>query len=96
MVRQPADSSRAAFPYQLFARKRIIMSEIRIRRAAASDLDACLRVESGGFPPAEAAERETIATRIRLFPEGFYVAEWRGREISVHAAEAYECLRMVL
>ncbi|MBN1966304.1 MAG: GNAT family N-acetyltransferase [Anaerolineae bacterium] len=50
------------------------MADVLIRQVEAADLDACLRVEHASFPPAEAATRGSIATRIERFPQGFLVA----------------------
>ena len=57
------------------------MSNVKIRNVTAHDLDACYAVEVRCFPPSEAAPRERIEKRIRVFPEGFFVAELEGRVI---------------
>lgn len=49
--------------------------DFRIRQVRPADLDAVTAVEAAGFPPAEAAGRETFAQRIARFPECFLVAE---------------------
>jgi len=54
------------------------MNEIIIRNVLPKDLDECFLVETAGFPPEEAASRETIQLRIETFPEGFFVAEMDG------------------
>jgi ribosomal protein S18 acetylase RimI-like enzyme len=54
------------------------MRNVKIRNVTAHDLDACYRVELHCFPPSEAAPRERIEKRIRVFPEGFFVAELDG------------------
>lgn len=59
------------------------MSEIIIRHVRPPDLDPCFIVETSGFPPEEAASRETIALRIDRFPVGFLVAELGGRVIGI-------------
>jgi len=51
------------------------MNNLKIRQVTIYDLDACYAVESRCFLPSEAASRETIETRINLFPQGFLVAE---------------------
>jgi len=51
------------------------MDGISIRNVTEQDLDACFLVERRCFLPAEAASREKIEKRIRLFPQGFLVAE---------------------
>jgi ribosomal protein S18 acetylase RimI-like enzyme len=59
------------------------MNEIIIRNVLPRDLDDCYLVEISGFPPEEAATRETIKLRIDTFPQGFYVAEMDGRIIGI-------------
>ena len=59
------------------------MSEIIIRHVLPKDLDACLAVETAGFPPEEAATRETIRLRIATFPRGFLVAELDGKVVGI-------------
>ena len=53
----------------------ITVNHLKIRQVITHDLDACHAVESRCFLPSEAASRETIKTRINLFPQGFLVAE---------------------
>lgn len=59
------------------------MQNITIRHVLPKDLDECLTVETSGFPPEEAASRETIRLRIETFPEGFLVAEVDGRIVGI-------------
>jgi ribosomal protein S18 acetylase RimI-like enzyme len=59
------------------------MSEIIIRNVLPKDLDECFLVETSGFPPEEAASRETIQLRIDTFPQGFFVAEREGRVVGM-------------
>ena len=59
------------------------MNEILIRHVLPQDLDECFTVETSGFPPEEAASRETIRLRIETFPEGFLVAEVDGRVVGI-------------
>ena len=54
------------------------MNNVKIRNVTAHDLDACYRVEWRCFPPSQAAPRERIEKRIKVFPEGFFVAELDG------------------
>jgi len=54
------------------------MSNVKIRNVTEHDLDACYRVELRCFPPSQAAPRERIEKRIKVFPEGFFVAELDG------------------
>ncbi len=59
------------------------MSEIIIRNVLPKDLDECFLVETSGFPPEEAATRETVRLRIDTFPQGFFVAEINGRVVAM-------------
>jgi ribosomal protein S18 acetylase RimI-like enzyme len=59
------------------------MNEMIIRNALPEDLDECYLVEISGFPPEEAATRETIKLRIDTFPQGFFVAEMEGRVVGM-------------
>jgi len=59
------------------------MNELIIRNVLPHDLDDCFAVETSGFPPEEAATRETIRLRLETFPEGFLVAEKDGRIVGI-------------
>ena len=59
------------------------MNEMIIRHVLGKDLDACFAVETSGFPPEEAATRQTIKLRIDRFPQGFLVAEVNGRVVGI-------------
>lgn len=59
------------------------MNKINIRNVLPKDLDECYLVETSGFPPEEAATRETIRLRIETFPQGFLVAEINGRVVGI-------------
>lgn len=59
------------------------MHNITIRHVLPKDLDECFFVETSGFPPDEAASRETIRLRIETFPEGFLVAEVNGKIVGI-------------
>ena len=59
------------------------MNEISIRHALSKDLDECFTVETSGFPPEEAATRQTIQLRIDRFPAGFLVAEVDGKVVGI-------------
>jgi ribosomal protein S18 acetylase RimI-like enzyme len=59
------------------------MNDLIIRNVQPQDLDECYIVEISGFPPEEAATRETIQLRIDMFPQGFYVAESGGKVIGM-------------
>lgn len=54
------------------------MDNITIRQVIEQDLGACYTVESQCFLPSEAASKEKIEKRIRIFPQGFFVAEFEG------------------
>ena len=54
------------------------MTKLEIRQVTIDDLEACTRLEWSCFLPSEAAERESIEKRIKLFPQGFFVAELGG------------------
>ena len=58
-------------------------SEVLIRKVLPKDLDECFRVETSGFPPEEAANRETIKLRMDTFPQGFLVAEMDQRVVGI-------------
>ena len=59
------------------------MNHITIRHVLPDDIDECFTVETSGFPPEEAATRETIRLRIETFPEGFLVAEVNGKVVAI-------------
>jgi ribosomal protein S18 acetylase RimI-like enzyme len=59
------------------------MDKIIVRNVLPRDLDECFLVETSGFPPEEAASRETIQLRIETFPEGFLVAQVDGRVVGM-------------
>ena len=54
------------------------MDNITIRQVIEQDVDACYTVESRCFHPSEAASKKKIEKRIRIFPQGFFVAEFGG------------------
>lgn len=51
-----------------------------IRTAASRDLDAITQVEALCFPPAEAADRESIRRRLSAFPDRFWLL-WEGETL---------------
>jgi ribosomal protein S18 acetylase RimI-like enzyme len=59
------------------------MDELIIRHVRPEDLEACFIVETSGFPPEEAATRDTIRLRIEAFPQGFLVAEVDGSVVGI-------------
>lgn len=54
------------------------MIELTIRGVCQTDLDRITEIESVCFPPAEAAQRQSLKERIEAFPESFFVAEANG------------------
>lgn len=54
------------------------MNHIIIRRVRLEDLDSIVEIESICFPVAEAASKESLHSRILVFPESFLVAESDG------------------
>ena len=59
------------------------MTDLEIRRVKDNDLDGCCRVESACYT-SDGATMEKIQKRIKLFPEGFLVAESKGKIIGTH------------
>ena len=59
------------------------MNDLIVRHVLPKDLDDCFRVEISGFPPEEAATKETIKLRIETFPQGFLVAETNGKVVAI-------------
>lgn len=57
--------------------------DISIRQAVPDDLDAVTRVEELCFSEAEAAARESLCRRLRVFPDSFFVAEEKGRIVGI-------------
>jgi len=57
------------------------MDALRIRQVQIDDLDACCQIEAACFSPTEAASRASVATRIKIFPQGFRVAERGGQVV---------------
>ena len=51
------------------------MENLIIRQATHCDAERCHEIELAGYSGDEAATLEKIATRIRIYPEGFLVAE---------------------
>lgn len=49
-----------------------------IRHARPSDVDALARIEAASYPAAEGASRNSIARRIAVFPECFWILEEDG------------------
>ncbi len=62
-------------------KEEVKMEPVTIRYAKLEDLDAVTAAEATCFPPAEAASRERIEARLKVFPKNFWVAEMDGRVI---------------
>jgi len=58
------------------------VTDLKIRRVKDSDLDDCYRVESACYT-SDGATRKKIQKRIKLFPEGFLVAESKSEIIGL-------------
>jgi ribosomal protein S18 acetylase RimI-like enzyme len=58
------------------------VTDLIIRRVKDNDLNECYRVESACYT-SDGATREKIQKRIKLFPEGFLVAESKGEIIGL-------------
>jgi ribosomal protein S18 acetylase RimI-like enzyme len=54
------------------------ISNLRIRQVTGHDLERCTAIEAACYGP-EGATRERIEKRIAQYPQGFLVAELRGR-----------------
>lgn len=59
------------------------MEKIVIRRVKREDLDSCLHIEQVCYSPLEAATRDYLEKRVETYPDGFYVAEFRGEVIGM-------------
>ena len=57
------------------------MQEVYIRNATLEDLDIATEMEQTCFPPQEAASRERIEARLKVFPNHFWLAEVDGRPV---------------
>lgn len=55
---------------------------LTVRRATPADLDIIDRLESSGFPPAEAAPRESLAARMAFFCDRFWILFADGEPVS--------------
>jgi len=51
------------------------MSELIIRTANKDDLDRCFEIESVSYSGDEAATKEKILKRLKIYPEGFLILE---------------------
>lgn len=59
------------------------MKELHIRRVERRDLDDCFKLERQCYDPLEVAPRDFIGKRIEIYPDGFYVAEYRGEIVGM-------------
>lgn len=59
------------------------VTQINIRKAVMDDLDTIARLEAACFPEAEAATKESLAGRLQIFPDRFWILEKKGKIISV-------------
>lgn len=67
------------------------MNDVKIRGVTQQDLEGCFIIESLCFLPSEAASKENIEKRIKLFPQGFFVAELDGKVIGhINSASTYK------
>ena len=57
------------------------MPALTLRNARPADAARCFAIETGAYEGDEAATLEKIATRIRLYPEGFLVLEAGGEVV---------------
>ena len=55
---------------------------ITIRNARGDDLERICAIEQACFPAAEAASRESIRERLRVYPEHFWLLEADGEVVS--------------
>lgn len=61
----------------------IVMGDVAIRQVEPRDLDSCCTLEAACFPPAEAADPQSVQVRLQTYAEGFLVAETRGAKRAV-------------
>lgn len=55
--------------------------ELKIRLARPEDAERLAQIEAECFPPAEAASKDAVLSRMKVFPENFLVAEEDGEVI---------------
>lgn len=60
---------------------------IEVRNATREDIDGVMRVEEEAWPAEIRAPREKFENRLKLFPQGFYVALMDGRVMGVTTSE---------
>lgn len=62
-----------------------MVKNARIRQASLKDVPEIIRVENETWPPGEAATEEMFRSRIQVFPQGVFVAEFREQLVGVVA-----------
>ena len=61
----------------------IIYSMIEIRRAKEEDLEEIVELENKVWPPGTRSPREKFESRLKIFPQGFFLA-YNEKEIHQH------------
>lgn len=60
---------------------------IEVRRAREDDLDAVVELENKVWPPGTRSPREKFESRLKIFPEGFFLAYSEGGLIGVSTSQ---------
>ena len=60
---------------------------IEVRRAREKDLDDVITLENKVWPPGTRSPREKFESRLRIFPEGFFLAYKEGSLIGVSTSQ---------
>lgn len=63
------------------------MDEITIRKANEKDLDAIVSLENEIWPEGTRATRDKFESRLRIFPQGFFLVYKNGEIIGVSTSE---------
>jgi RimJ/RimL family protein N-acetyltransferase len=64
-----------------------LIDKITIRNATPADIDEVMRVEREAWPPEIQAPREKFESRLKIFPQGFFVAVLNGKIMGVSTSE---------
>lgn len=56
----------------------MLLADYQLRSPTLTDLDRCYAIERSAYPGDEAASREKIEKRIRMYPDGFMLLEIDG------------------
>lgn len=64
--------------------------KIMVRQATTDDLDAVMRVEEEAWPAEMRAPREKFESRLRTFPQGFYVTIIDGKIMGVSTSMRFQ------